>query len=194
MFFTLCRFLSYLILSVLICSCASDNGTAAKAAPAGVYAYIYPDEKVRLPKPQVLGEYQRKTLMNASYKDRNFSLLTMAAADKKELRVVAYTPLGLKLLSAVYDGDRIRTEGSFKDAMPDPSQMLLDIMLSSLGDKELIKMLPEGFTLAGDALRRQIKRGTQSVYEIEYERSNKEILPVLIKNNIFNYKIALKNL
>ncbi len=194
MFFSRFRFLPVLLSAIIILGCASEKSAQDYTQAHGVYAYIYPEEKVRLPAPAALGEYQRKALMNASYKERVFSLLTITQADPHALRVVAYTPLGVKLLSAVYDGDSIRTEGNFKDAMPDTSQMLLDIMLSSLGEKELRKMLPEGFSLESGELKRQILKGTFSVYEIEYERSGSKNLPVLIKNNIFNYKIALKNL
>ncbi len=194
MFFSRLRFLLVLLSSIIIPGCASDKSAVDCIQAQGVYAYICPQEKVRLPAPAALGEYQRKTLMNVSYQERSFSLVTITKADGRIIRVVAYTPMGIKLLSAAYDGDSIKTEGSFKGAMPDTSQMLLDIMLSSLGQKELRKMLPEGFTLEGDALKRRILKGTLSVYEIGYERSGSTNLPVLIKNNIFNYKIALKNL
>ena len=135
---------------------------------------------------------------------RSQSLLVALEADGQRVSLVGFSLLGVRLFRIDYDAHGIRSEQLpplvTLGALPPPSQVLADVMLSYWPLAVWQARLPSGWLLSDTPTLRQLRDGQgQVVSEIRYREgggstADTEREPVLLWQHAFGYRLTIQTL
>ncbi len=182
---------NFRILSVFISAFLLLSGCAeSTVSPKEISAVLVPGVSYKLPAPVSDKVFSLRQLLQAHYAGDSYDLVVILESDGTVLKLAGLTVHGLRLFSASYDGYSLNIDKLAADNLPDPNQMLSDVMLS-LYPKDIFD-LPAGFTLSDTNLTRTLKDPSgKAVLEISYRNLQGDLMPIRIKHLVFNYEINL---
>lgn len=175
-------------------------GCAAQRDLAENAAYLAPGTVVTLPEPQFAASFEALQLLEISFKDgeheRSESVMVNVSLKPRSIALTALSPLGMRLFSAEYrQGGDIAVHGEVPlDGLPDPRQVLLDMLLCFSDTAALQKIMPPSVKITDEGTKRVIADGGTRIYEIEYLEDQAIKIPVLITHKIFGYSIRISTL
>lgn len=158
-------------------------------------AWLKPGVQVKLPSPRLAIPVNQQQLLTATVKGKQQSLLVLLNADGKSLQLAGLSPLGIRLFKVVYDKQGIHTEQAIKiDGLPPANQVLADIMFSYWPVESWQPLLPSGWQLKDEPLRRTLldNKGN-TITRIDYLPAGSTRQPVSITQQAFHYQIAIQN-
>jgi len=183
-----------LLILTLLSGCAphqalkTDNITPAQA-------WLRPGVRVNLPAPARDTPVNQQQLLSATAQGKTQSLLVLLSADGKSLQLAGLSPLGIRLFKLTYDRQGIHTEQAINsDKLPPASQVLADIMLSYWPISRWQPLLPPGWKLDDEGMRRVLSdQHGQEVTRIDYLQRGSQRQPVSITQRAFHYQITIQN-
>ncbi|GBU13358.1 lipoprotein [Enterobacterales bacterium] len=166
----------------------TDNITPAQA-------WLQPGVQVNLPAPTLETPVNQQQLLSATVNGKTQSLLVLLSADGQSLQLAGLSPLGIRLFKLVYDQQGIHTEQAIiSDKLPPAAQVLSDIMLSYWPVNRWQPLLPSGWTLKDEGMRRVLSdQNGRVVTNIDYLQRGSQRQPVSITQRAFHYQIAIQN-
>ncbi|CAM3705891.1 DUF3261 domain-containing protein [Rahnella victoriana] len=172
-------------------------GGCAAHEPSGnePQAWLKRGVQVNLPAPSLEKPFTQQQLLTATVNGKQQSLLVLLNADGKSLQLAGLSPLGIRLFKVVYDQTGIHTEQAIRiEGLPPASQVLADIMLSYWPAQRWQPLLPPGWTLEDQPLRRTL-RDTEgnTITRIDYLPRGSARQPVSITQMAFHYQITIQN-
>ncbi|MEE8729830.1 MAG: DUF3261 domain-containing protein [Rahnella inusitata] len=158
-------------------------------------AWLKPGVQVKLPSPQLATPVNQQQLLTATVKGKQQSLLVLLNADGKSLQLAGLSPLGIRLFKVVYDQQGIHTEQAIKiDGLPPANQVLADIMFSYWPAESWQPLLPSGWQLKDEPLRRTLlDNHGNTITRIDYLPKGSTRQPVSIAQKAFHYQITIQN-
>ena len=176
------------------------TGCSSQMAPPS--AALDRHHTVALPAPAMTPGFYRQQLLTVTLPQQpgaGKSLLTVLEVSDKGVVLVGLSPLGVRLFRIDYDATGIRSEQlpalSALGALPPINQVLADVMLSYWPIARWQPLLPAGWTLQDQALRRELRdeRG-QLVSEIHYRQMGAYREPVRLWHHLFGYQLQIQTL
>lgn len=158
-------------------------------------AWLKPGVQVKLPAPSLKTPVNQQQLLTATVKGKQQSLLVLLNADGKSLQLAGLSPLGIRLFKVVYDQQGIHTEQAIKiDGLPPANQVLADIMFSYWPAESWQPLLPPGWVLQDQPLRRTLLDNQgNTITRIDYLPKGSTRQPVSITQQAFHYQITIQN-
>jgi len=180
--------LAWLVLSLGGCATQPPASTLPQA-------WLKPGVQVKLPSPLLEKPVSQQQLLTATVKGKQQSLLVLLNADGKSLQLAGLSPLGIRLFKVVYDQQGIHTEQAIKiDGLPPANQVLADIMLSYWPVERWQPLLPAGWRLDDQPLRRTLRDNHgATITRIDYLPKGATRQPVSITQQAFHYQITIQN-
>lgn len=186
---------------VLLLTTAGCSSTAQPSAATQVRANLTPEVSYALPSAGVSTPFAYQQLLTAHYAGDSHQLLVQLQGDAKGLTLAGLTPFGLKLFTASFTAQGLEVSKlNIPGKLPEPAQVLSDIMLALYPAETMQAALPEGFVLQDKGMQRLLtaeaaeKDRGQTVYVIDYSMQQGHRLPVRIEQKIFGYVIELSYL
>ncbi|MFV9667530.1 DUF3261 domain-containing protein [uncultured Pantoea sp.] len=185
------RAASVLLTALLLSACAGPAPDSSRPT-----AWLKPGVKVTLPSPGIEPAFQQQQLLTGQVKGRSQSLLVLLSADKQQIDLAGLSSVGIRLFSLRYDASGIHTEQLMPlPQMPPASQVLADIMLSYWPVARWQAVLPAGWTLQDQGLKRKlIDADNHLVTEIDYLQRGHQRQPISIRQHAFGYQIHIQQL
>lgn len=180
--------LTLLIFMLVGCATNSPSDTQPQA-------WLKRGVQVKLPAPTLDKPVSQQQLLTATVKGKQQSLLVLLNADGKSLQLAGLSPLGIRLFKVVYDQTGIHTEQAMKiDGLPPANQVLADIMLSYWPAQRWQPLLPAGWKLDDQPLRRTLLDNQgHTITRIDYLPQGSGRQPVSITQMAFHYQITIQN-
>ncbi|KAB8311450.1 DUF3261 domain-containing protein [Rahnella contaminans] len=173
------------------------SGGCASRPPAQTLpqAWLKPGVQVKLPAPVLAVPVSQQQLLTATVNGKQQSLLVLLNADGNSLQLAGLSPLGIRLFKVVYDQTGIHTEQAIKiEGLPPANQVLADIMFSYWPVGSWQPLLPPGWTLKDQPLRRTLSDDKgNAITRIDYLPEGKSRRPVSITQMAFHYQITIQN-
>lgn len=183
-----------LLILTLLSGCAEYRaGEADSVTPA--QAWLRPGVRVNLPAPTLTTSINQQQLLSATVGGKTQSLLVLLSADGRSLQLAGLSPLGIRLFKLVYDQQGIHTQQTIRsDKLPPASQVLADIMLSYWPISRWQPLLPLGWKLEDEGMRRVLSdQNGREVSRIDYLQRSSQRQPVSIIQRAFHYQITIQN-
>ena len=192
------RSLSWLcVLVVWLTGCAST--TAPEAAKPE--ANLTPEVVVPLPSPSRATPLHVEQILTARIQGQSsgHSLLVVMEADGQRLSLVGFSLLGVRLFRVEYGMDGIRVEQlpalAALGALPPANQVLADVLLSYWPRETWQAVLPAGWQLIDQPLRRELRNEKgELVSEITYQPQAGDRNPVRLWQHAFDYQLTIQTL
>lgn len=158
-------------------------------------AWLKRGVQVKLPVPTLDKPVSQQQLLTATVNGKQQSLLVLLNADGKSLQLAGLSPLGIRLFKVVYDQTGIHTEQAMKiEGLPPANQVLADIMLSYWPAQSWQPLLPPGWKLDDQSLRRTLLDNEgNTITRIDYLPQGSGRQPVSITQMAFHYQITIRN-
>lgn len=190
--------LSWVSLLVLwLAGCASMS-QPEQARPE---ANLTQDVVVQLPSPTRQTPLHVEQILTAQVKGQSngHSLLVVMEADGQKLSLVGFSLLGVRLFRVEYGMTGIRVEQlaalAAIGALPPVNQVLADVLLSYWPREAWQAVLPAGWRLIDQPLRRELRNEKgELVSEITYQLQAKERNPVRLWQHAFDYQLTIQTL
>lgn len=184
------RLLRLPFLLLLLSSCSHlqpDDGTRA---------HLTRDTRIVLPSPALETPLNRHQLLRVETGDLRESFQVLLEASGEQVELVALSPVGARLFSLRYDGERIDTEQlALDDRLPPPAQILADVMLAYWPVASWQDSLPASWTLADEGLQRLLRDASGSrIVEIQYRQEGDDREPERLIQHHFDYRIHIRRL
>ena len=185
------------VLVVWLTGCAST--TAPEAAKPE--ANLTPEVVVPLPSPSRATPLHVEQILTARIQGQSsgHSLLVVMEADGQRLSLVGFSLLGVRLFRVEYGVDGIRVEQlpalAALGALPPANQVLADVLLSYWPGETWQAVLPAGWQLIDQPLRRELRNEKgELVSEITYQQQAGERNPVRLWQHAFDYQLTIQTL
>ncbi|MBQ9274935.1 MAG: DUF3261 domain-containing protein [Succinivibrio sp.] len=156
-------------------------------------AYLAPGVPVALTLSVPPVERETRQLMTITHAEQRHALICLTALHGGILHLSGLSIQGVRLFEADYDGSTLKTKLHLPlSGLPDPAQVLLDIMLCLWPVEQLQPILPAGYRLSTRPDRRVLydDRG-DILYDIAYTASG-EISS--LRQQRFGYSIDFQEL
>lgn len=192
-------------LALWLAGCASTN-TPADTRPM---ANLTPQVEVALPSPARISPLHVEQILTAQINNSNKkndasegngrSLLVVMEADGQRLSLVGFSLLGVRLFRVEYGFDGIRVEQlpalAALGVLPPANQVLADVLLSYLPLESWQAVLPAGWQLIDQPLRRELRdEKGELISEISYQLQAEERNPISLRQYAFDYQLTIKTL
>ena len=192
------RCLSWVCVLVLwLTGCASTT-TPEVSRPE---ANLTPEVVVPLPAPIRDSPLHVEQILTAQIKGQTngHSLLVVMEADGQRLSLVGFSLLGVRLFRVEYGVDGIRVEQlpalAALGALPPANQVLADVLLSYWPRESWQAVLPAGWQLIDQPLRRELRdEKGELVSEITYQQQVGDRNPVRLWQHAFDYQLTIQTL
>ena len=192
------RCLSWVCVLVLwLTGCASTT-TPEVSRPE---ANLTPEVVVQLPSPIRAVPLHVEQILTAQIKGQTngHSLLVVMEADGQRLSLVGFSLLGVRLFRVEYGNDGIRVEQlpalAALGALPPANQVLADVLLSYWPRESWQAVLPAGWQLIDQPLRRELRdEKGELVSEITYQQQVGDRNPVRLWQHAFDYQLTIQTL
>lgn len=192
------RCLSWLcVLVVWLTGCASTT-TPESSRPE---ANLTPQVVVPLPSPIRATPLHVEQILTARIQGQTngHSLLVVMEADGQRLSLVGFSLLGVRLFRVEYGVDGIRVEQlpalAALGALPPANQVLADVLLSYWPGESWQAVLPAGWQLIDQPLRRELRNEKgELVSEITYQQQVGDRNPVRLWQHAFDYQLTIQTL
>ncbi|TEW54090.1 DUF3261 domain-containing protein [Psychromonas sp. RZ22] len=188
------------VLSILLSACSMQPKMQQATHP--VQVEITPGQFVNLPQPKELQQNVNVSqLITAQWGEANQQqMLTQLQVDQEKVVLAGFSAWGVKLLSLTYlgedGGNKIETNviAGFADKLPQPEQVLFNVMLSiwpkSSWDKPLAAI---GWKLKETALQRLlIDQNGKVVVTIDYQKKTHLDGKITFKHQGLNYTVIIE--
>ena len=192
------RCLSWVCVLVLwLTGCASTTTPEVSKAEAN----LTPQVVVPLPAPIRDSPLHVEQILTAQIKGQTngHSLLVVMEADGQRLSLVGFSLLGVRLFRVEYRVDGIRVEQlpalAALGALPPANQVLADVLLSYWPRESWQAVLPAGWQLIDQPLRRELRdEKGELVSEITYQQQVGDRNPVRLWQHAFDYQLTIQTL
>ena len=192
------RCLSWVCVLVLwLTGCASTTTPEVSKAEAN----LTPQVVVPLPAPIRDSPLHVEQILTAQIKGQSqgHSLLVVMEADGQRLSLVGFSMLGVRLFRVEYGVDGIRVEQlpalAALGALPPANQVLADVLLSYWPRESWQAVLPAGWQLIDQPLRRELRdEKGELVSEITYQQQVGDRNPVRLWQHAFDYQLTIQTL
>lgn len=192
------RCLSWVCVLVLwLTGCASTTTPEVSKAEAN----LTPQVVVPLPAPIRDSPLHVEQILTAQIKGQTngHSLLVVMEADGQRLSLVGFSLLGVRLFRVEYGVDGIRVEQlpalAALGALPPANQVLADVLLSYWPRESWQAVLPAGWQLIDQPLRRELRdEKGELVSEITYQQQVGDRNPVRLWQHAFDYQLTIQTL
>ena len=192
------RCLSWVCVLVLwLTGCASTTTPEVSRAEAN----LTPQVVVPLPAPIRDSPLHVEQILTAQIKGQTngHSLLVVMEADGQRLSLVGFSLLGVRLFRVEYGVDGIRVEQlpalAALGALPPANQVLADVLLSYWPRESWQAVLPAGWQLIDQPLRRELRdEKGELVSEITYQQQVGDRNPVRLWQHAFDYQLTIQTL
>ncbi len=192
------RYLSWVCVLVLwLTGCASTTTPEVSRAEAN----LTPQVVVPLPAPIRDSPLHVEQILTAQIKGQTngHSLLVVMEADGQRLSLVGFSLLGVRLFRVEYGVDGIRVEQlpalAALGALPPANQVLADVLLSYWPRESWQAVLPAGWQLIDQPLRRELRdEKGELVSEITYQQQAGDRNPVRLWQHAFDYQLTIQTL
>ena len=192
------RYLSWVCVLVLwLTGCASTTTPEVSRAEAN----LTPQVVVPLPAPIRDSPLHVEQILTAQIKGQTngHSLLVVMEADGQRLSLVGFSLLGVRLFRVEYGVDGIRVEQlpalAALGALPPANQVLADVLLSYWPRESWQAVLPAGWQLIDQPLRRELRdEKGELVSEITYQQQVGDRNPVRLWQHAFDYQLTIQTL
>ncbi|WP_448007573.1 DUF3261 domain-containing protein [Aeromonas caviae] len=192
------RCLSWVCVLVLwLTGCASTT-TPEVSRPE---ANLTPEVVVQLPSPIRAVPLHVEQILTAQIKGQTngHSLLVVMEADGQRLSLVGFSLLGVRLFRVEYGVDGIRVDQlpalAALGALPPANQVLADVLLSYWPRESWQAVLPAGWQLIDQPLRRELRdEKGELVSEITYQQQVGDRNPVRLWQHAFDYQLTIQTL
>ena len=192
------RCLSWVCVLVLwLTGCASTTTPDVSRAEAN----LTPQVVVPLPAPIRDSPLHVEQILTAQIKGQTngHSLLVVMEADGQRLSLVGFSLLGVRLFRVEYGVDGIRVEQlpalAALGALPPANQVLADVLLSYWPRESWQAVLPAGWQLIDQPLRRELRdEKGELVSEITYQQQVGDRNPVRLWQHAFDYQLTIQTL
>lgn len=180
------------LVMLMLGGCAAHSPSSSQTQPQ---AWLKRGVQVQLPAPSLAQPVNQQQLLTATVNGKQQSLLVLLNADGTSLQLAGLSPLGIRLFKVVYDQTGIHTEQAIKiEGLPPANQVLADIMLSYWPAKSWQPLLPPGWTLDDQPLRRTLRDNEgNTITRIDYLPQGSARQPVSITQMAFHYQITIQN-
>ena len=184
-------------LVVWLTGCASTT-TPDSTRPE---ANLTPQVVVPLPSPSRATPLHVEQILTAQVQGQSsgHSLLVVMEADGQRLSLVGFSLLGVRLFRVEYGMDGIRVEQlpalAALGALPPANQVLADVLLSYWPGETWQAVLPAGWQLIDQPLRRELRNEKgELVSEITYQPQAGDRNPVRLWQHAFDYQLTIQTL
>ena len=184
-------------LVVWLTGCASTTTPDVSRAEAN----LTPQVVVPLPAPIRDSPLHVEQILTAQIKGQTngHSLLVVMEADGQRLSLVGFSLLGVRLFRVEYRVDGIRVEQlpalAALGALPPANQVLADVLLSYWPRETWQAVLPAGWQLIDQPLRRELRNEKgELVSEITYQPQAGDRNPVRLWQHAFDYQLTIQTL
>lgn len=182
----------------MLASFALSGCVSLTSEQGGVF--LAPGMEVSLPKARYEGSFEALQLLEIEYQDagtlRHESVMVSTSLGKDFIALTALSPLGMRLFEISSDSEGKITAQSHVSAagLPDPRQVLLDMMLSFYDRNYLEGSLGASVKITDTDTKRTVADGGKLIYEIEYLEDQGIRIPRVIRHLIFGYTISIGKL
>lgn len=162
----------------------------------GTRAHLTRDIRIVLPSPALDTPLQRHQLLRVETGDLRESFQVLLEATGQQVELVALSPVGARLFSLRYDGQRIDTEQLVMDErLPPPAQILADVMLAYWPVASWRGSLPPSWELTDEGMQRLLRDASGSrIVEIHYRQDGDDREPERLIQHHFDYQIHIRRL
>ena len=184
-------------LTLWLAGCASTTPPESTRPEAN----LTPQVVVPLPAPTRDSPLHVEQILTAQIKGQTngHSLLVVMEADGQRLSLVGFSLLGVRLFRVEYGVDGIRVEQlpalAALGALPPANQVLADVLLSYWPGDTWRAVLPAGWQLIDQPLRRELRdEKGELVSEITYQQQVGDRNPVRLWQHAFDYQLTIQTL
>ena len=184
-------------LTLWLAGCASTTPPESTRPEAN----LTPQVVVPLPAPIRDSPLHVEQILTAQIKGQTngHSLLVVMEADGQRLSLVGFSLLGVRLFRVEYGVDGIRVEQlpalAALGALPPANQVLADVLLSYWPGDTWQAVLPAGWQLIDQPLRRELRdEKGELVSEITYQQQVGDRNPVRLWQHAFDYQLTIQTL
>ena len=179
------------------------TGCASTTAPevSRPEANLTPQVVVPLPSPSRATPLHVEQILTAQVQGQSsgHSLLVVMEGDGQRLSLVGFSLLGVRLFRVEYGMDGIRVEQlpalAALGALPPANQVLADVLLSYWPGESWRAVLPAGWQLIDQPLRRELRdEKGELVSEITYQQQVGDRNPVRLWQHAFDYQLTIQTL
>lgn len=189
-----------IVLTLLLSGCSLQP--AMQSNTDSVQVEITPEQVVTLPQPKDLQQnINVSQLITAQWGEGNKQkLLVQLQVDEQQVVLAGFSAWGVKLLSLTYYGEQANNKietnvmTSLAGTLPDPQQVLFNVMLSIWPESSWEKPLTAiGWKLQESDLQRLlIDQNGKVVVVIDYERKPLLTGKITFKHQLLNYTVVIE--